>query len=141
MKYAEDRQWSDRFIPEIKRIVGPYLLTTTPDEIDCSQAADLMVFTARDMRLAALPAFRAALVRQGMNGRKIICGDMANGDGTFFKWFDIRSFPPEPPLIVASSATIDAPQAALDLGPMPAARRPAWGSRPASKPNQKGHNP
>lgn len=51
--YETDRAWSDRFIPEIKRIVGPLLMTVTPDEIDCTQAADLMVFTARDLKVAA----------------------------------------------------------------------------------------
>jgi len=47
------RQWSDQFIPSIKTIVGPLLLVETPDEIDCNQAADLMVFSARNMRIAA----------------------------------------------------------------------------------------
>lgn len=48
MSYASDRRESDRFIPRIKSIVGPWLLDVTPDEIDCKQAADLMVFKARD---------------------------------------------------------------------------------------------
>jgi len=52
-EYQDDRRWSEQFIPEIKRIVGPQLLVVTPDEIDCTQAADLMVFTARDMKIAA----------------------------------------------------------------------------------------
>lgn len=51
--YESDRRWSDKFIPAIKQIVGPRLLSVTPDEIDCKQAADLMVFTARDMKIAA----------------------------------------------------------------------------------------
>lgn len=160
--YSSDRSWSDRFIPEIKRIVGPLLMDATPDEIDQTQAADLMVFTARDMRIAArvrrpgfadrylyeftirarrdsgaetelskivngwgdwlfyghsdqaetgfalwwlidLHAFRAGLIRQTTNGFPIRCGDKPNGDGTFFKWFDVRSFPPAPPLVIASS--------------------------------------
>jgi hypothetical protein len=29
-------------------------------------------------------------------------GDMENADGTGFKWFDARSFPEEPKLIVAT---------------------------------------
>lgn len=52
-KYAINRAWSDRFIPEIKQIVGPRLLCVTPDEIDQTQAADLMVFTARNVTIAA----------------------------------------------------------------------------------------
>ena len=158
--YQRDRAWSDRFIPEIKNIVGPRLLCVTPDEIDQKQAADLMVFTARSVTIAArvrrpgflekyrhdftirarrdsgattelekivdgwgdwmlyahaapcetrlawwwlldLNSFRAALIRQATNGFAIRCGDKPNGDGTFFKWFDVRSFPKDPPLVIA----------------------------------------
>ena len=53
--------------------------------------------------LIDLRAFRAGLIRQSGNGFPIRCGDKANGDGTWFKWFDIRSFPAEPPLVVAAS--------------------------------------
>ena len=51
--YGTDRKWSDKLIPQIKRIVGPFLLEPTPFEIDAKQAADLMVFRARDMHIAA----------------------------------------------------------------------------------------
>lgn len=51
--YSENRTWSDRFIDEIKGIVGPHLLRVTPDEIDRTQAADLMVFTAQTVTIAA----------------------------------------------------------------------------------------
>jgi hypothetical protein len=53
--------------------------------------------------LINLNAFRAALIRETRNGLTLQYGDMPNGDGTYFKWFDIRSFPPHPPLIIASS--------------------------------------
>lgn len=157
--YAQDRRWSDKFIPAIKRIVGPRLLSVTPDEIDCKQAADLMVFTARDMKIAArvrrpgfsdrypyeftirarrdsgaetelskivngwgdwlfyghsndeekdfalwwlidLDAFRAALIRDKGSLR---FGDKPNGDGTYFKWFDLRSFPEHPHILIGGS--------------------------------------
>lgn len=157
--YSNDRRWSDRFIPEIKRIVGPHLMAVTPDEIDCNQAADLMVFTARDMKVAArvrrpgfanrypyeftvrarrdsgaetelskivngwgdwmfyghsndaengfavwwlidLHALRAALIRE-KDALKF--GDKPNGDGTYFKWFDLRFFPDNPPILIAGS--------------------------------------
>jgi hypothetical protein len=58
---------SDRYIPRIKSIVGPRLLSVTPDEIDCKQAADLMIFAARDMRIAARvrrPGFAAKYAYQ-----------------------------------------------------------------------------
>ena len=51
-----------------------------------------------------LDSFRAALIRNSMNGVKIRHGQKSNGDGTHFKWFDILSFPKSPPLLVASSA-------------------------------------
>jgi hypothetical protein len=53
--------------------------------------------------LIDLRAFRAALIREARNGMTLKSGDMPNGDGTYFKWFDIRSFPPHPPLVIASS--------------------------------------
>ena len=51
--------------------------------------------------LIDLRAFRAGLIRQGQNGCRIRCGDRVNADGTGFKWFDVRSFPAEPQLVVA----------------------------------------
>lgn len=160
--YTTDRQWSDRFIPAIKRIVGPLLLEPADFGRDASEATDLIVLTARDMRIAArirrlgyadkfgceftiraqrdsgaetelskivngwgdwlfyghaaetetsierwmvidLHAFRAALIRRN---KELKHGDKSNGDGTFFKWFDVRSFPPNPPILVAGSHNI-----------------------------------
>ncbi|WP_372572683.1 hypothetical protein [Ruegeria jejuensis] len=51
--------------------------------------------------LIDLRAFRAALIRHGANGSFIRMGDKRNPDGTCFKWFDIQSFPDDPPLVVA----------------------------------------
>ena len=51
--------------------------------------------------LLDLKAFRAGLIRQAQNGYPIRSGNKRNADGTAFKWFDIRSFPKEPPLVVA----------------------------------------
>jgi len=51
--YAADRSWSDGFIPEIKRIVGPRLLEPSALWQDAKEATDLIVLTARDMRIAA----------------------------------------------------------------------------------------
>ena len=51
--YRDDRQWSDRFIPSIKHIVGPYLLEPASMELDSKEATDLIVFKARDVRIAA----------------------------------------------------------------------------------------
>jgi hypothetical protein len=53
--------------------------------------------------LIDLANFRAALIRSSMNGERLSCGDKNNGDGTYFKWFDLRSFPRTPPILIASS--------------------------------------
>ena len=41
--YQEDREWSDLFIPRIKELVGPHLLSISSFEEDTEQAADLVV--------------------------------------------------------------------------------------------------
>ena len=53
MGYEQDRRWSDQYIPAIKAIVGPHLLTTAPFEWDTKQATDLIVIHARDKTIAA----------------------------------------------------------------------------------------
>lgn len=52
MAYKENREWSDQFIPQIKQIVGPYLLEKSSFEVDTQQAADLVVITARSLTIA-----------------------------------------------------------------------------------------
>ena len=54
--------------------------------------------------LIDLRAFRAGLIRNRLNQQQIVMGDQRNADGTSFKWFDARSFPTDPPLVVASSS-------------------------------------
>ena len=51
--YKSDREWSDRYVPEIKKLVAPYLIQTADIEMDRKEATDLMVFKVKDMRLAA----------------------------------------------------------------------------------------
>jgi len=52
--YSTDRVFSDRFIPAIKRIVGPLLLTEAGDFEDQREATDLVVLKLRkvDVRIA-----------------------------------------------------------------------------------------
>lgn len=52
MNYSSDRAWSDRFIEEIRGIVGPRLLIPAPLERDMHEAADLIILRARDMTIA-----------------------------------------------------------------------------------------
>lgn len=53
MSYAADRAWSDQYIPRIRTIIGAHLVVAAPVENDIKQATDLMLFKARDMRVAA----------------------------------------------------------------------------------------
>lgn len=52
-QYDDYRAWSDKFIPEIKQIVGPHLLDISSFEVDANEATDLIVFKSRDVRVAA----------------------------------------------------------------------------------------
>lgn len=51
MSYANDRAWSDRYLPAVRAIVGPMLLVPAPLERDISEATDLIVLRARDMTI------------------------------------------------------------------------------------------
>src|SRR6266436_1210910 len=59
MGYREDRAKSDRYIPAIRQIVGPHLLVPAPLELDVQETTDLLVFRARDMRVATRIRFNA----------------------------------------------------------------------------------
>lgn len=52
MSYAEDREWSDKYLPAVKRIIGPLLLEPAPLEEDNLRATDLIILKARDLRIA-----------------------------------------------------------------------------------------
>lgn len=158
--YSKDRAWSDKYIPEICRIVGPHLLVPAEFERDAREATDLIVLHAKDMRIAArirrheyldrypddftfrfhrdsgattewekvirgwgdwmfygfaaandepnivrwflinLDHFRYHCIR---SKKQLVFGTTPNGDGTYFRWFRVTSFPTNPPLLVASS--------------------------------------
>ena len=49
--------------------------------------------------LLDLRAFRAALIKR----RPLRTGERENPDGTCFRWFDVRSFPTDPAIVVAAS--------------------------------------
>jgi len=171
-EYIDDREWSDRFIPELRRLIGPYLLQPSTVDEDQHQATDLVVLKARDMTIACrvrrseyrqryigqftlrsrrdngtktefrkivegwadwmfygfhtgtgtaiapwylinLTTFRAHWIDEGWRKeRRIKWGTVPNGDGTWFAWFQINTFPPAPPLLIASSdAVADVPPA------------------------------
>lgn len=49
--YAKQRAWAEQFMPQVKRIVGPLLLEPASFELDTSEATDLIVMRAKDMRI------------------------------------------------------------------------------------------
>lgn len=51
-KYRDDREYADDFIPEIKRIVGPHLLSEADYVVDTQQASDLVVLNVSNMSIA-----------------------------------------------------------------------------------------
>lgn len=50
--------------------------------------------------LIDLDIWRAHMIRRTGG---IVWGDTPNGDGTHFRWFDLRSFPPMPRILISSS--------------------------------------
>lgn len=52
VSYEVEMAWADRFLPTMKRIIGPHLLEPSPFEIDTKQAADLVVLRARNITIA-----------------------------------------------------------------------------------------
>lgn len=49
---ASDWKWADRFLPEIRTIVGPHLLRMAPLPVDRNEAADLVTLEARSLMIA-----------------------------------------------------------------------------------------
>ena len=50
--WQDDKRWSDRFIPEIKSILGLYLIGEPPLEEDAEHNTDLMVLKMDAVRIA-----------------------------------------------------------------------------------------
>lgn len=161
--YAEQRAWAEQFMPQVKQIVGPLLLEPASFELDTSEATDLIVMRARDMRIGVrirkrwvgeheqfkwqftmrskngasktelqkvtegfgdwlfygfanedtgeifrwyvvnLDAWRTQMIR---DKAIVFKGTTNNGDGTWFTWFDVRTF--TVPILVASSHEVGA---------------------------------
>ena len=160
MGFQEEYAWQQKYVDIAKRIVGPRLIQDAPLEMDMTEATDMLVLMARDIRIACrirramyakafkhqftirskldsgaatelakiiegwgdwlfygfaaddnlpvleywhiidLHAWRAHMIR---DKRPIKHGEQSNGDGTHFRWFDIQSFPPDPPILVDSN--------------------------------------
>ena len=63
MSYANDRLWSDQYLPAVRALVGPLLLVPAPLERDANEATDLIVMRERDMTIGV------RLRRPGYAGR------------------------------------------------------------------------
>ena len=50
--FEENFGWSNGFIPEMKRIIGPHLLEPASIQQDREEATDLIILNARDKRIA-----------------------------------------------------------------------------------------
>ena len=49
--WKNDKRWSDRFLPEIKGIIGTHLITEPPYEEDAERNTDLMVLRLDAIRI------------------------------------------------------------------------------------------
>ena len=49
--WKTDKRWSDRFLPEIKGIIGAHLITEPPFEEDAERNTDLMVLRLDAIRI------------------------------------------------------------------------------------------
>ena len=50
--WEDDKHWSDRFIPEMKRILGEHLIGEAPVEEDLKRNTDLVVLLVKPARIA-----------------------------------------------------------------------------------------
>ncbi len=63
--WKRDKQWSDRFIPEIKSILGTYLIGEPPVEEDAKRNTDLMVLKMEAVRIGCRVRTHQYLARYG----------------------------------------------------------------------------
>lgn len=52
MNWVSDKRWSDRFLPEVKRILGEHLIGAAPEEEDQRHNTDLIVLRLEAVRVA-----------------------------------------------------------------------------------------
>jgi len=63
--WASDKRWSDRFIPQLKRIAGGYLMEVANEEEDQTHNTDLIVLSMRAKRVACRVRQYRYLARYG----------------------------------------------------------------------------
>jgi len=52
MSYQSNREWSDKYLGQIKTIIGPHLLEESSFEIDTQQATDLVMINGKTKDIA-----------------------------------------------------------------------------------------
>lgn len=50
--FKKDKSFSDQFIPQVKKILGEYLITEATFSLDANEATDLLIMQAKDLRIA-----------------------------------------------------------------------------------------
>ncbi|MDR1574143.1 MAG: hypothetical protein LBS24_07525, partial [Clostridiales Family XIII bacterium] len=63
--WREDKRWSDKFLPQIKRILGECLITEPPIEEDIERNTDLIVLRLDSVRIACRVRKHKYLARYG----------------------------------------------------------------------------
>jgi hypothetical protein len=93
MTWQDDKNWSDRFLPEIKRILGEYLITSAPIDEDAEHNTDLIVLKLDSVRIGCrirryhywLQYPNEFTIRSGRpNGNKTELAKIVEGWGDYF---------------------------------------------------------
>ena len=93
MGWETDKKWSDKFIPEIKSILGQHLISEAPVEEDRDHNTDLIVLTLKPFRVGCRVRRNMFLERYGHeftmrsirpSGQKTELQKMIEGWGDYF---------------------------------------------------------
>lgn len=91
--WSTDKQWSDKFIPFIKRILGEFIISDASFEEDATQNTDLIVLKHDDIRVACRVRRYEYVIRYGYQftirydrpmGTKTEFQKILDGWGTYF---------------------------------------------------------
>ena len=79
MNWQQDKRWADRFMPEIKAVLGMHLLGEAPQEEDAERATDLIVLRMDPVRIAVRMRKRQYAENKQYLGEFTIRSDRASG--------------------------------------------------------------
>ena len=162
--YLENRNWSERYTPKCRQIIGANIIGVGSYRMDCEQATDLFCIGCDDLRVACrirrpgyckqygndftirsrldngypteIDKLRAGWAKYMLYGHakentvgndslarwmlidldvwrwaiaspdsRVLGGETNNGDGTWFTWYDVTTFPKTRPIVIADSGT------------------------------------